>query len=142
MTAIENKNREEFYKLTSPYFKRLKKLDKNFWGIHLIFPDNLSFIRVHKPEASDKMIKKGKKPLIDYVNSNKKITTGFDDGKFGYFLRIVYPIFSSKKEYLGVAELSINVDSLTKYIKTTLGYESLFLIDNINKKMFLNNLSN
>ena len=140
LNALKNKNRENFYKSINPYFENMKAIDNNFWGLHIILPNNLSFIRVHKPQSSDKMILKGKKPLIDEVNERKIIKIGFDDGKFGYFLRIVYPIFSKDNEFLGVAEFSINVDSLTSHIKNTLGYESLFLIDNVNKKDFLNNL--
>lgn len=139
--ALKNKDREKFYKLIKPYFYNIKAVDSNFWGMHIILKDNLSFIRVHKPKAKDNLIEKGKKPLIDKANRTKKLVSGFDDGKFGYFLRIVYPVFTKQKEFLGVAEFSINIDSLTEHIKQTLNYESLFLIDNINNKKFLNDLS-
>jgi signal transduction histidine kinase/ActR/RegA family two-component response regulator len=138
--ALETKDRAKFYKLVKPYFNNMKAIDKDFWGLHIIYPNNLSFIRIHKPKAKDKFIEKGEKPLIDKVNKTKKIVTGFEDGKFGYFLRINFPIFSQQNKYLGVAEFSINIDSLTKYIKSTLGYESLFLINNIRNKKFLNHL--
>ena len=140
LDALENKDRKRFYKLVRPYFNNINAIDNNFWGLHIIFPDNLSFLRVHKPKTIDKIIPKGKKPLIDKVNETKQIITGFSDGKFGYFLRIVFPIFSKENRYLGVAEFSINVDSLTQYIKTTFNYESSFLIKNINNKKFLNKL--
>ena len=138
--ALKHKDRESFYKLVKPYFNEMKLSDNNLWGFHIILPNNQSFIRVHKPEVYDNMIDKGKKPIIDEVNRTKKLVTGFETGKFGYFLRVVIPIFSTDNEYIGLAEFSINVDSFTQYIKDTLGYESLFLIKNIEKKEFLNDL--
>lgn len=140
INALENRNRELFYKLTKPYFDINKQRDENFWGLHVIFPDNLSFIRVHTPETPDKIIKRGTKPLIDSVNDTHKKIVGFDAGKFGYFLRVVTPIFSKNKKYLGVAEFSIKIDSLTHSIKNGFGYESVFLVKNIQNKKFLNNL--
>lgn len=140
LSSLKNKNREHFYKHTKLYYDRLKQRDKNLWGLHIILPNNMSFIRVHKPKAPDKLIKKGKKPLIDQVNETYQHITSFDAGKFGYFLRVVTPIFSKDKIYLGVAEFSINVDSLTQDIKNKFGYESLFLVDDVNNKKFLNTL--
>ena len=140
LESLKNKNRIKFYKLIKKHFDDIKKLDYNFWGLHLILPDNMSFIRVHKPEVKDELIKKGKKELIDYVNENKKIITSFDAGKFGYFLRVVTPIFSKQKDYLGLAEFSINVDSLGEHIKNMFGYEVQFLVKNIKNKDFLNRL--
>ncbi|MCK4864999.1 MAG: diguanylate cyclase [Gammaproteobacteria bacterium] len=100
----------------------------------------MSFIRVHKPHAADKFITKGKKPLIDRVNEYHQQVTSFDSGKFGYFLRIVTPIFSKENKYLGVAEFSINISTLTQDIKNKFGYESLFLVKNTKNKVFLNSL--
>lgn len=139
--ALKSKNRQNFYNQIKPYYDRLKKRDNNFWGLHIILPDNMSFIRVHKPEVADKLIKKGKKPLIDKVNETHEQVTSFNAGKFGYFLRVVTPIFSPTKEYLGVAEFSINVDSLTQHIKSKFGYEALLLVNNIHNKKFLNQLA-
>ncbi len=138
--ALKNKDRERFYKYAKSYYDRLKKREGNFWGMHIILPNNMSFIRVHKPHVADKLIPKGKKPLIDKVNETYQQVTSFDSGKFGYFLRVVTPIFSKDKEYLGVAEFSIKVDSLTQYIKKELGYEALFLVKNKQNKSFLNDL--
>lgn len=139
--ALENKDRASFYKYTKSYYERAKKRDNNFWGLHIILPDNMSFIRVHKPYVSDKLILKGKKPLIDKVNETQKQVISFDAGKFGYFLRIVTPIFSKERKYLGVAEFSVKVDSLTEFIKKEFGYESMFLVKNIQYRQFLNTLS-
>jgi len=137
---LENKNRGKFYKSIKSYFDRMQKRDPNFWGLHIILPDNMSFIRVHKPHVADKYIAKGRKPLIDLVNKSHQQITSFDSGKFGYFLRIVIPIFSKNNKYLGVAEFSININTLTQDIKNKFGYESLFLVKNIKNKDFLNSL--
>ncbi len=138
--ALEIKNRKNFYNRIKSYYDRARKRDKNFWGLHIILPDNMSFIRVHKPQVIDKLIPKGKKPLIDQVNETHQQMISFDAGKFGYFLRVVTPILSTQKKYLGVAEFSVSVDSLTQYIKQNFGYEALFLVKNIHKKNFLNKL--
>lgn len=137
---LENNNREGFYKAIKSYFDRMKKRDPDFWGLHLILPNNMSFIRVHKPHVADKFIAKGRKPLIDQVNETHQHITSFDSGKFGYFLRVVIPVFSKENKYLGVAEFSINIDTLTQDIKNKFGYESLFLVKNIKNKVFLNSL--
>ncbi|MDH5600597.1 MAG: diguanylate cyclase [Gammaproteobacteria bacterium] len=141
LRTLKNKDRNNFYKTIMPYYDQLKLRDENFWGLHIIFPDNLSFIRVHKPHVPDDLITKGKKPLIDHVNETFHSVTSFGAGKFGYFLRVVTPIFSLDKHYLGAAEFSINVDSLTQHIKKQFGYEALFLINNIQNKKFLSELA-
>ena len=138
--SLENKNREEFYKSIKSYFDRMQKRDHNFWGLHIILPNNMSFIRVHKPHVADKLIARGRKPLIDFVNESHQQVTSFDSGKFGYFLRVVIPIFSKNNKYLGVAEFSITINTLTQDIKNKFGYESLFLVKNIKNKVFLNSL--
>jgi len=137
---FKNKNREQFYDKSLIYYNRIKETDADLWGLHIIHPDNLSFIRVHKPEAADDYIPLGKKTLIDFVNSQQEYTTSFDDGKYGCFLRIVIPVFSLDQEYLGAAEYSVNVQSLTDYIHTQLNFNVLFLVDNINGKEFLDTL--
>ncbi|MFK5893368.1 MAG: diguanylate cyclase [Pseudomonadota bacterium] len=140
INALENKDREGFYQIVKKYYDRVKKRDENFWGLHIILPDNMSFIRVHKPLIADRIILKGKKPLIDKVNKTHQLIVSFDAGKFGYFLRIVTPVFSKNNNYLGVAEFSVNVDSLTQHIKNKFGYEVLFLVENRQNKNFLNAL--
>ena len=140
LKALKSKDRENFYKSIEGFYNQLKKRDSDFWGLHIILPNNMSFIRVHKPHVVDRLIEKGKKPLIDKVNESHQQVTSFDAGKFGYFLRVVTPIFSKEKKYLGVAEFSVNVDSLTQHIKNQFGYESLFLVKNIHNKEFLNSL--
>ena len=138
--SLETKDRESFYRLVKSYYDRLKKRDIDFWGLHIILPNNMSFIRVHKPNTEDKLIAKGKKPLIDKVIKTQQQVISFDAGKFGYFLRVVTPVFSKENNLLGIAEFSVSVDSLTQYIKNKFGYEALFLVTNKQKKNFLNNL--
>ncbi|MCU7833918.1 MAG: diguanylate cyclase [gamma proteobacterium symbiont of Taylorina sp.] len=140
LQTLENKDREGFYLAIKKFYDRVKKRDTDFWGLHIILPDNLSFIRVHKPHVADKLIAKGKKPLIDQVNKTHQQVTSFDVGKFGYFLRVVTPLFSKQKKYLGVAEFSISVDSLTQYIKNKFGYDALFLVENKQNNAFLKTL--
>lgn len=140
LSPLEQHDRNSFQNSVQYYFDRIKEIDQQFWGLHVILPDNHSFIRMHKPTTPDKYIPIGKKPLIDYVNTVKKRAIGFDDGKFGFFLRIVIPIFSKGNKYLGVAEYSVNTELLTEYIKSELGYDVLFLVKNINQKKFLKDL--
>jgi diguanylate cyclase (GGDEF)-like protein/PAS domain S-box-containing protein len=139
--ALEQKDRNNFYKHVKRYFERAKKRDVKFWGLHIILANNMSFIRVHKPEVTDKLILKGNKPLVDRVNDTRQTVTSFDAGKFGYFLRVVTPIFSSDNKYLGAAEFSVSIDSLTEYIKNNFAYESMFLIKNTQNKSYLNDLA-
>ena len=74
-TALINKNRADFYNHIKPYYDKIKLRDNDFWGLHIILPDNMSFIRVHKPHVADKLIKKGQKTLIEQVNDTQKIVT-------------------------------------------------------------------
>ncbi len=140
LEALEQRNREQFYKETLYYYNRIKESDSDFWGLHVVFPENLSFIRIHKPEAPDNFFPRGKKALIDYVNDSHKHIFSFDDGKFGYFMRVVTPLFSKEETFLGAAEYSINVESLTKYIQAELGFDVQFLVKNNKKKAFLDTL--
>jgi len=140
LDALKHKDRDRFYNIVNLHTNRIKNSDSDFRGMHVILPDNLSFIRVLKPEVEDKPIAKGKKPLIDKVNETKQLLTSFEAGKFGYFFRINIPIFTDNKEYLGVAEFSISVDTFTNFIKNRTGYENRFLVLNNKNKKFLNDL--
>ena len=137
LNALENKDRQLFYNLTKKAYKEMSAGDKYLFGMHIILPDNLSFIRVHKPHVKDLHIKNGKKPLIDEVNKTKKISTGFGVGKFDYLFRINIPIFSKKNIYLGVVEFTIDFKYFSRYIKQYLHFDNVLLIQNIQNKEFL-----
>lgn len=134
LKALESKDRELFYDLIIKDFQNVRQFDDNFWGLHIVFPDNLSFIRVHRPNIPDEIIKKGTMPLIDEVNGKKRIVTNFNSGRFGYFLRVGIPIFSKNNIYLGLAEYSVNIDNLVYFIYNKLQYDNRFLVKDNGEK--------
>ena len=139
-TAMKNKDREKFFSLINPNFQRMKSEDSSLWGIHVIFKDKLSFIRIHKPKSPDTYI--NYKPLIEECLKNKIPVKGFEVGKYGYFFRVIYPIFSEDKEFLGVAEISSKVDSFSKSLKEQFNYDTAFLIKSKATNDFLKQFDN
>lgn len=140
LNALENKNRQKFYNIIKAQYERLSKINTDLFGMHIILPDNFSFIRVHKPETSDELLPEGKKKLIDEVNQTHKMVSGFGVGKFGYYFRINFPVFSKSQKYLGVTEVTLDLKGFTKHIRDDLFFDNTLLIKNIQQKIFLNDL--
>ena len=108
LNYIENKERDNFHTAILPFYNKYKSIDSSLWGMHIILKDGMSFIRVHSPNTPDTKVSQ-KKALVQKAIQSQKIQVGFEVRKYGYFYRIVYPLFLDNK-FIGISEFSYNVE--------------------------------
>jgi len=125
--------RKELYEEMHPLFGHLKQ-----FGVIMVlfsFEDNISFLRVHKPDKFDDDLSKVRYSFT-YVNSSKKPITGFEQGKIAHAFRNIYPIFY-KDEYLGSVDIAFSSQSIQENMKAIHGVDTHFIL---NKSIFDSNI--
>ncbi len=125
--------RETLYKRMKPHFERLKKI-----GVVITlfsFEDNKTFLRVHKPNKFGDDLSKIRYSFT-YVNSNKKPTRGFEQGKISHAFRNIYPLYYNG-EYLGSVDIAFSSEVLQDNMTTLHNIETHFIL---NKSIFEANI--
>ena len=94
---------------------------------HVIFPDNTSFLRMHKltrygDDLSDV------RPDIDKVNRNREIVRGFSQGRTAHAIRNVYPLTAPDGSHIGVIEISYPTEHLQQQINDINEIHTHFLV--------------
>ncbi len=125
--------RNELFKIIKPHFDNLKKA-----GVIITlfsFENNKTFLRIHKPNKFNDDLSKVRYSF-KYVNKNKKIVRGLEEGKIIHAFRNIYPIYY-KGEYLGSVDIAFSSTVLTKHLENLYQVESHFII---NKNIFKTNI--
>ena len=125
--------RSKLYEKIKPHFDRLKKL-----GVIITlfsFPDNKTFLRVHKPSKFNDDLSKIRYSFT-YVNSTKKIIRGFEQGKITHAFRNIFPIFY-KNEFLGSVDIAFSSDVLQEHMGVLHNTDTHFIL---NKRFFKANI--
>ena len=132
---IQTMTREQFYQQTLPFYAKYKSSNEFLWGMHIILKDGMSLIRMHSPSTPDNKVSQNK-ALIQSALKSQKMQTGFEVGKYGYFYRIVYPIFLHN-EFLGVCEFSYKVNHIISDIHKHFDVSMVFAFkeDSSSKKL-------
>ena len=97
------RDRAELYDLMISTFVRLRK-DFHIEQIHFHVPPGVSFLRVHKPEMYGDDLTLERKMVVDALN-DKQPKSGIEQGRTGYGIRAVVPIFYAR-ELAGTVEVS------------------------------------
>lgn len=113
--AIRNNDKEKLYKLIEPRYNELKKENPNFINMHFHTKNNHSFLRMHKKNKSGDDLSSFRKIVVD-VNKQKRSLYGFENGKFGYFYRIIIPVLD-KNEHIGSVEFGLTLNYFIENLK-------------------------
>jgi len=97
------RDRAELYDHMISTFVRLRK-DFHIEQIHFHVPPGVSFLRVHKPEMYGDVLTQERKMVVDALN-DKQPKSGIEQGRTGYGIRAVVPIFYAR-ELAGTVEVS------------------------------------
>jgi diguanylate cyclase (GGDEF)-like protein len=123
---FKNNEREKLYKLLEKDYFDIQLIDPNFFVMHFIDKNNITVLRMHKPESYNDDLTR-KRPIVTYTNKIIKKQNGFEVGKNGMVYRITIP-FVHNGEHIGVLEFGIKpkyfIDSLNEKYKV----ESLMLV--------------
>jgi len=94
---------------------------------HFIFPNNVSFLRMHKPEKFGDDLTKIREDFV-LVNKTKKNIHGFTQGRTAHAFRNSYPSYNHNHEHIGAFEISYPTELLQNYLNEISSIHSHFLI--------------
>ncbi len=126
--AVKNREREKLLLLTKDIYEQLKIENPHFYNMHFHTKDSKSIVRLHKPDKFGDDLK-GLRPMIDMVNSQKKILQGVEVGKHTISFRVAFPVFY-KSEHVGSLEFGVKIDYLTDLLKEEFRTDSFFVFHN------------
>jgi diguanylate cyclase (GGDEF)-like protein len=116
--------REELLHSVSDSFKRMQ--ERSVRQFHFHTKDNISFLRVHKPEKfGDSLV--GIRYSVEEVNRHQKSLHGFEEGRIYNGFRNVYPLIY-KGEHLGSAEISFSFNAVSHSLQDTFRGNYTFII--------------
>ena len=99
--------RKLLLKELKPLYKKLKR--RGILQLHFVSTNNITILRVHKPNKYNDDLT-GIRYSYGLVNKEKKVITGFEQGKSAHGYRYVFPIFNKQKVHIASAEISLNTD--------------------------------
>ena len=110
---------------------------------HFHLPNNESFLRFHKIEKYGDNLTKIR-DSVKYVNSVKKRSTGFEEGRIFNGYRYVYPLFDENNIYIGSVEVSSALITFKKVFQKNNDRHIDFILnkDDVQKKVFSSQLQN
>lgn len=125
--------RKKLYIKMRPYFEQMNSAGLNI--MLFSFEDNKCFLRVHKPDKYNDDLSSVRYSFT-YVNDNKKIIRGFEQGKISHAFRNIFPIYHYD-EYLGSVDFAFSSEVFQENMTTLHGIDTHFIL---NKMLFDTNI--
>ncbi len=119
-----SKLRQKLYNLLKRRYRRLKNMGVE--QLHFHFPDNISFLRMHKPQKYGDDLTKIR-DIVVLTNKTKESQDGFEVGRASHGFRFVYPLFKGKK-HIGSVEISYSSRQLIESIVDNFIIHTHFLV--------------
>ena len=118
--------REKLFNALYPNYQKIK--ETGILQYHFVFPDNTSFLRMHKPDKYGDNLSSVR---LDFakVNTRKEIVRGFSQGRTAHALRNVFPIFDANKKHIGAFEVSFTSEYLQDNLYHISEIYSHFIVD-------------
>jgi len=128
-SATKKYYRDILYREFLPDYERLKQFQ--FEQIQFHFPNNTSFLRMHKPNFSDDDLSSIRIGVVK-TNNILKPVTGFEIGKTVYGFRHIFPIFDENLFHIGSVELTVPVSNYVYNFEKVFQLDAHFIL---NKKL-------
>jgi len=126
----QNTLREEMKKLLYKRYERAKI--KGVLQYHFIFPNNVVFLRMHKPSKFGDDLTYIRDDFR-YTNQTKKAIRGFTQGRTSHGFRNTFPIFDKNGTHIGAMEISFKSEDFQNYLTKISHIHTHFLV---NKSIF------
>ena len=126
------KNRKTAIKMLSSQYQAMTK--RGILQFQFIFPDNKSFLRMHKPNKYGDFLGDVRESIRN-TNLTQTPSFGFEQGRTAHAFRNVFPLFY-KNRYIGCYEISYTSESMQKNLTDVNQIHSHFLVK---KDIFLSN---
>jgi methyl-accepting chemotaxis protein len=117
VSLFENGEREELADYLVPLFKNSLLPVYNIKQVQFHTSPAISFLRLHKPEKFGDDLSAFRGTVV-YTNETKKEALGVEVGRGGPGLRVVLPVFGSKKQHLGSVEFGGGLTSILDSVAT------------------------
>ena len=124
--------RDKVYKLLQIKYNAMKQ--KGVLQFQFVFPNNKSFLRLHKPSKYDDDLS-DIRYSFQQTNETRKMSFGFEQGRTSHAFRYVFPLYNDN-EYLGSYEISYTSESVQASLLNINKIHSHFLV---NTKIFNSN---
>jgi hypothetical protein len=96
-------------------------------GLQIVLPNNISLVRMHKPDKYGDNLSKMRYSLR-YVNENKVHISGFEEGRSSHAFREVYPLYNMGK-YIGAVEIFFSSTILQDYTMRASSIHTHFIVN-------------
>ncbi len=106
ISYFSRRNRNALAAKAMQAFESLRRSDIDVYHFHL--PNNQTFFRAHRPERFGDDLSE-LRPMIAQINETQSQLTGWEEGKHGFALRHIEPVFQ-QSEYVGAIELGMFLD--------------------------------
>ncbi len=117
--------RQQLYEALLPVYESLTM--RGYLQVQFLFPDNISFLRVHKPDRYGDDLS-NTRYTFRYTNMTHLPISGFEQGRTEHGFRNVFPIFTKEGKYVGAYELSFSSESLQQGLIKVNKIHSHFLV--------------
>lgn len=127
---------KKLYESSFKIYERLRKENKYLKIMHYHSKDNITVLRMHNPKKRGDDLTK-LRPMVTSANLFLKKYFGLEIGKHGLYFRVASPVFSKdKKEHIGVLEMGIELEYITKRLNSYFPTSRFaYLIDKKNTKI-------
>lgn len=116
---------KQMYSYLKEEYEKLKVLEVK--QLHVILPNNESFLRMHKPEMFGDDLT-DVKYSVKRANSQKIAISGFEQGKSSHAFRYIYPIYKDGS-YIGLIEISFSSTMLQNYTMRASNIHTHFIVN-------------
>jgi signal transduction histidine kinase len=125
-----NTLRKQIQKMLSRKYEGMRM--RGVLQFHFVFPDNTTFLRMHKPgKYGDNL---GDIRYTFYItNKTHKPSSGFEQGKTSHAFRNVFPLFNKNGRYIGCCDIGFTSEYMQKNLIEINKIHSHFLV---NKNIF------
>lgn len=131
--AIDTRDRLKLYDLVAPDYLMLKRIEPHLYVMHFFDPDNITILRMHKPQSFDDDLSQ-LRPIVAYVNRTKKQASGFEGGKNGVTYRITTPMFDRNSKHIGTLEFGIRPQYFVDALRQKFNIKSRILVKTASMK--------
>src|SRR6056297_1811653 len=123
--AIRDFYRKRLLEKVGQVYKEMK--NKGFRQVHFHFPDNTSFLRMHRPgKYGDDLT--GVRKSIEIARAERAFVSGFEEGRIFNGYRMVFPI-THTGELIGTVEISISFNTICQDLSEEFEEPFFFIID-------------
>lgn len=134
-SMVEKHQRVKLHERLKEEYELLKRYDPYLYVMHFFNRENITILRMHKPEQFDDDLTE-LRPIVAEVNRNKRSMNGFEVGKNGITYRLTMPFITKDQNYLGVLEFGIRPEYFVEHLNNIYNLHSKILIDsNAMKKL-------